>query len=36
VLDTHLALLAADYSRQYDLSMADAIIYAAAKKIMLN
>lgn len=31
-LDTHLALFAADVAKQYQLAMADAIIYATAQK----
>lgn len=31
-LDTHLALNAADISKQHNLAMADAIIYATAQK----
>ena len=31
-LDTHLALFAADAAKQYQLAMADAIIYATAQK----
>lgn len=31
-LDTHMALYAADISRQYNLAMADAVIYATAQK----
>lgn len=31
-LDTHLALYAADVARQYQLAMADAVIYATAQK----
>lgn len=31
-LDTHLALHAADIAKQYNLAMADAIVYAAAQK----
>lgn len=31
-LDTHLALLAADIAKHYQLAMADAIIYATSQK----
>lgn len=31
-LDTHLALNSADISKQYNLAMADAIVYATAQK----